>query len=687
MFFSFDSETFLMRPGLGAPPMVCLQFAVDDGAPNLVHVRDPACKRTFEWALQSTTMTAHNTAFDTTVACAQWPDLIPLVFQAYLDNRITCSALRARLIDIAQGEYSTLPGWYSLTETLRRATGNLLEKPVHGSRGGTRTLAEWIAEDPWRTKYGTLYPLDISAWPQDAVDYALSDAVAERELYLAQEVRAEILQDQFRQARSAFWLRLMECRGIRTDRPAVERYHAKVLEELERDRLTAVEAGLVRADGSRNTKAAMARMVQVMKALGEEPELTDTGVPVLEQMKKDASAHGIVPNTITPYTVWESANKYIKLDEDACLASGDDILRAYQSYGSLNITLGRVERLYMGTDLPLQSRFEPLVETGRTSCRMGEVKPGESPSSWGFQLQNLPRKEGLRECFSARPGYVFCSVDYDGFELRSWAQVCIWAVGRSRLAEVLNNGLDPHTELGARLARVSKAEAYAILRGEMGPERKKWFKEQPRQVAKIADFGYPGGMGPKTLRVQARKEYRMILSLEQCTEARDAWKQEWPEAPEYFNWVNSLLVYGDDRDDMRAVIRHFRSDRVRGGTVYTQTCNSFFQGLAADAAKAAGFNLAWEAYTGRCYDSMKPSPLAGCRGVVFGHDEYIYELPDHPELMHLAGERQAEVMRKTAQEWMPDVKVTCAPALMRRWTKNAEPVYRNGMLVPWEDKL
>jgi|ADGO01.1.fsa_nt_gi DNA polymerase I - 3'-5' exonuclease and polymerase domains len=170
---------------------------------------------------------------------------------------------------------------------------------------------------------------------------------------------------------------------------------------------------------------------------------------------------------------------------------------------------------------------------------MGDVEEGVSPPSWGFQLQNIPRKEGLRECFIPREGFWFSSVDYDSQELKSWAQVCLWTVGRSRMAQVLNDGLDPHTELGARVARISKAEAYALRKAG-----DKAFSDGPRQVAKIANFGYQGGMGPATLRTQARREYRVLLSLRECQELREFWKAEWPEAQDYFDWVNSLLAQG-----------------------------------------------------------------------------------------------------------------------------------------------
>lgn len=657
-----------MQPGVQAPPMVCLQFCFDGSSPELIHVKDPACKASIVNALESSlTLTAHNTAYDAAVICAQWPDLIPLVFDAYAGNRVTCTQTRQKLIDLSLGEFDvTEREWTSLAGSLQRVCGYTLDKT-----------------DPWRTKYGTLYHIPVESWPHEAVRYALADAIAERDLFQGQEAAQKVLGDQFRQSRYAFWLRLMECRGIRTERAAVERFHRQVLADVERDKQVCLAAGIVRPDGTKNTKAAMQRMVQCMTALGEDPPLTDKGQELLETAKKES-----IPD-VSPAWVWSTYNKGISLDEDSCLASGDDTLLSYQRYGSLSAIMTRTERLYYGIDQPLQAQFQPLVETGRTSCRMGEIKPDVPPTAYGFQLHNLPRKSvdpvtkkarpGLRECFVPREGFLFANADYPGLELRTWSQVCLWSVGQSRMADILNTpDLDVHTELAASIARIPTAEAYARVKGELGKEAQTKFKDDERQVAKIANFGYQGGMGPKTLRVQARKEYRVFLELEQCYALRESWKQTWPEAQAYLNWVNTLLQGHGDR--ARSTVVHFLSERYRGHIPYTVTANTFFQGLAADAAKSAGFAIAHECY------AVPSSPLYGCRIINFVHDEFILEVHAHPERAHLAAYRLRDLMASAAQAWLPDVSIgQLEPVLMRRWSKSAKMAHRDGMLIPWED--
>lgn len=398
VFFN-DTETYLLRPGVGAPPMVCTQFCVDDNPPELIHARDPALRRIWEWALTSCLVVGHVSEYDMAVVCAWCPDLIPLVFHAYGSDRVTCTRIMAKLADIALGQFEGdgRSVWgYHLTEVLGRWTGRQVEAKL----AGDTKLADMVAADPWRLKYGTLYHRPCDQWPADAVHYALGDPAMARDAFrgIVTHAAPEFLLDQYAQARAAFWLRLMECRGMRTHLPQIQAFHTATLEDMKRDRAVAEAAGLVRSNGVRDMKAAMARMVSVMMALEEPLPLTETGEKVQAKATKETG------RTPTPLEIWQAHQDYIKLDEDACLASGDDILLAFQRFGSQKTTLGRVERLYYGLELPLQASFQSIVATGRTSCRMGDVKDGVSPPAWGFQLQNLPRKEGLRECFIPRPG-------------------------------------------------------------------------------------------------------------------------------------------------------------------------------------------------------------------------------------------------------------------------------------------
>src|SRR5687768_5680104 len=91
---SLDTETFLIRPGMGAPPLVCVQYCVDRGDAQIVHATDPALPGLIEGVLRSDRINGHNVAFDMGVLAAWRPSLLPLIFAAYDDDRIVCTKIR-----------------------------------------------------------------------------------------------------------------------------------------------------------------------------------------------------------------------------------------------------------------------------------------------------------------------------------------------------------------------------------------------------------------------------------------------------------------------------------------------------------------------------------------------------------------------------------------------------------------
>lgn len=268
----------------------------------------------------------------------------------------------------------------------------------------------------------------------------------------------------------------------------------------------------------------------------------------------------------------------------------------------------------------------------------------------------------MRECFVPRPGRLYAAADYAGMELRTWAQVCIAALGRSRMAEVLNAGGDPHLQIAATILGVAYREAETLKNHPT--------VDNTRQVGKVANFGLPGGLGVATLVEYAWGNYGVALTLEQSRELKEQWLRTWPEAREYLDWIHRLT-------DQGSTVVQLYSRRVHGGVSYTKAANGFFQGLAADAAGSAGFLLARACYVDRA------SVLFGSRPVNFIHDEFLVEVPE--ERGHECALELARLMVVGASPWLPDVPPKAEPLLMRRWSKKAKPVWREGRLVPWGD--
>lgn len=727
MIYSSDSETFLIQPGCQAPPMVCWQFALDEAEPEIVHIQDPACYREIRAMVEGRALLQmQNAAYDVAVVMAQYPDLITPLFDKYDRDEVTCTIVRQKLFDIARGRFKARSKQgYALDQIARYHNLNLgLDKA-----------------DPWRMRYGELLHLPVAHWPREAREYALKDVHAQRLIFGAQEhyrmSRGIPLDDQFRQSRAALWLHLMACRGLMVDPVRTEEYMHTVAATLCEDRDALLATGLVKPDGVKDTKRAMTLMAELCLENEDPIPLTETGEAKARALLGLQDDGDLSPAHTWRY--WEAIRhdrkqiSGIKLDEDSVILYGDEQLEAYQRYSTSTTQLARALRLFLAAraGVPIQSKFGSLVDSGRTSCSQGDGRRGmednKAPSAYGFQIQNPAKdkvvkrkcpdgwvegkdvhtnpltgdtvpawflRKGPRELFVSREGFTLCSTDYGSMELCAVAWVCLRTVGHSRLAEVLNAGRDPHTELGALLAGISAEEAYARMEGLRGAELQKEFKERFRQLAKIANFGFWGGMGPKKLALQARKQYGVVLgkqheghhptaqeTLAAAQALHAAFKQMWPEFKAFCKWGSSKL--SGPRGEELGEVTQFVSKRRRGRLWFSALLNTMFQGFAADIKKAACWRIAREMYTGMCWDdTSKPSPLAGCFLVNDVHDEPLTEL--RLEVMHEAGLRVAEIQVQTAREWGPEVKWTCEPAFMTRWFKAAEAIEHLGKLVPWD---
>lgn len=279
------------------------------------------------------------------------------------------------------------------------------------------------------------------------------------------------------------------------------------------------------------------------------------------------------------------------------------------------------------------------------------------------------------------PEWCIVSVDYDAFEMRTWAWCCLEILGYSDLAVILNDPKRcPHVEMGTRLSQkhVESPDwqtAYAWGYGLKKTDPKAY--KAIRGLAKGPNFGLPGGMGAARLRDYCRLNYGVEITEEQAVYACKVWREIYREAQPYLDWVSDGI--GKKRGS-KGTIRQFVSGRVRGNVGFTDGSNGYFQGLAADIALAAGWRLIEEAY------ENSSSPLYGCRPLAFVHDEWLYAIPRKrlPE----AGPFMAKIMSQTAMD-MTGHKVlfSCSAAGMYRWSKSAgDPFYdKDGRLIPYEE--
>jgi DNA polymerase I-like protein with 3'-5' exonuclease and polymerase domains len=364
---------------------------------------------------------------------------------------------------------------------------------------------------------------------------------------------------------------------------------------------------------------------------------------VLENIEKRGMAYGQVTEAF-PRT---EKREQIQKSEDLVRCFSGQVhpfIVALINYDHLNKLLETYcGNTGMGVDGRVHPFFQPLMRTGRTSCR--------SPN-----LQNIPTKEGIRGIYVAASGRVLFCVDYSQIELCCLAQHCLKKHGESKMAEIINAGEDLHSWFGEKI-RASGEEVEGL---------------NYRQIAKAANFGFPGGLGAKTFQHYARG-YGIMITVEQSADLRELWLKTFPEMDEHLHPdLDSRYSYTDE--DTERYLASTYMGRKKGRSSFCAACNYPFQGLAADGAKLA----LWQIY--------KLERKSNFRVVNFVHDEVIVELLEDDKLQKNIKLIQA-AMVYGMQRVCPDILVKTEGALMYRWDKAAKPVHDEvGNLLVWTGK-
>ncbi len=689
---AFDTESYVIQPGLLAPPLVCVSFASKEttylrsAAPGAADVRLSL--------VTGRTLVGHNVAYDLAVLCAYQPDLLPLVFKAYAEGRIKDTKIREELGDVANGrsqEGGAVMVFDKVNGAYKKADYSLagLEQKYLG-RDRSEEKKNPAA---WRLRYGELDGVDIDQWPEEAVRYAKEDAEGTLAVYLAQEKanHGKPFPTEDDQARAAWALHLMSCHGMRTDLATVDALEVRLLAAKKANdrrlhqarffkprRATKDEVAAGNVDywepvppeKQEKHQAALARhqmnlarferreglQLDVPPAPPEPPE--PRPVRFAKDMERISGYVTRVYQRRLKKDPPKTESGRISTDRDTLSQSGSRLLQALADGGGVDKILQTyLPALRQGTEVPINARFHVLVNSGRTSCS-------------GPNLQNLPsgkRIGGVRECFVPRPGFVFVSIDYSTLELRALADRCVLLFGKSRMAEAIAAGKDLHLVMAGQILRIPYAEAVARYKAK-DPALKR-----ARDLAKVANFGMGGGLGAASLVEYARASFGVILTEAEARKLKQDWLNAWPETALFFSYVSDQTGLGNARATDPV------TGYVRGGLSYTALANHMFQHPSAMGGKAALFQLAWESYVDL------GTPLYGSRGVAWVHDEWVAEIPT--ERLHAAAARASKVMNEKMATVIKNVPITSEPAAMLRWIKGAEPKYdQNNELVVYEEE-
>ena len=622
-FISIDTETYKVQPGLLTPKMVCLTYS--DGETTKILNRDAGIKFTRDLLLRpDINILGHRISYDLAVMTRHEPRLLPLIFDALDQGRIYDTAVNQKLCDIATGELKFFD---------YKASDGTVTKMINKhslDQYSLRYLHQGLnkGKNSWQLRFGELDGLDVEDYPEEARKYALADALNTWLINKKQwELAGSEIPTRELQTQAAWVLHLMSVWGCRTNRVRTLDLRERLIEKRNQLEKKLRELGFIKKDGTRNLLATRDAVIKSYEKLGVAPPLTEKG--------------------------------NISTDKNALLDSEDEDLKLVTEYVHVDKELGTFLPLLLNaSERPFCPNWNVLVSSGRTSCGSSEDVGN---------LQQLPRNGLVRECFEPSPGYYYCSTDLSTAELRAWGQICLDLVGYSNMVRDIKEGRDPHLALGADILGISYERA---LDNKTDTEIKK-----TRGFAKIANFGFLGGLSPDSL-VSWAKNQGVTLTLDFSKELQRRWFERYSEARGYFAFIKSLCGgYG-----MTTTYKNHLTNFVRGGVGFTELANHLFQNTVSCGAKRALYNISREAYI----DAK--SSLFGSRPVFMIHDEIILDMKI--EKAHEGAYRQATLMREGLQYYLKDVPVESQPVLMTKWLKGAEmSLDVEGKLVPWEPQV
>ena len=524
----------------------------------------------------------------------------------------------------------------------------------------------------WRLRYSELDGIPLQQWPKEAVEYAISDATWARRVYVLQEQGRKpffhgSMNSEALQVYADVALKLYADSGFHVDQAQVARVNVVIDDVLNKVEGSLMINGILRPNRTCNQKVLFQRIEAAWQILGATVKRTPSG---------DVAAGNEV------------------LEE---LSGIDPILDMYaERAGLAKIRSAFMPNLEGGV---VWSNYDILKETGRVSSYGNSDKSRRKPLFPAVNIQQIPRKHGVRECFLAPPpdensprGYVMLSGDYSALELCSVAQVTYSLFGHSVHRDKINEGYDLHTYLGAGMAMQlaphlvehcdNRDDAYQILNknrklkaveGTADYETNKQLSDGAklyRNFSKPTGLGYPGGLGSTTMVTFAKATYGVNISIDQAEQFKKLWHGTYPEMEQFFKWVNNQ----SDKDGPQGGGYCYETQglrRFRAGATFCATANGkAMQSLSSDGAKRS---VAWVARASLGGIESGPySILAGCIPKAFIHDENLVAIPDD-DLLTVRSLLLCQLMVRAMECSMPDVRITVEPALMRRWTKGAEP--------------
>jgi hypothetical protein len=530
-YLAFDTETEVLTERHQVPRLALAAVSAGNDANVLIH---PDQVGAFILSHPTTRFIFHNCAFDFAV----------------VDRHLT-----------ERGEHEARQAWWAACDRNRMSDTMLLDQLIelakHDTHPRERDLAvlgqlyarlEISKDDPYRLRYGEIIGVDWNEVDEGFFRYAIKDPVVTLRVYHRMILEAQRLIFEFGQG----------CSDIRKD--AIARYglltefiQVKVAIALDRigrngthldlERIRAAETSLTssRDAAISNLRSYCPELFKVRtdRSTGQQiPCFTKRGAPsmsddvlqrqlsrVIDDVRKRSGQVLAIPRT--------KKDKKLSTSQDiwAEHAHLDPFLAKWLAVKNLS----KLCQFFAGLTEPcIRPRYRPLIRTGRTACS-------------GPNLQQVPADGDFRNAFIPSPGHLLLRIDYSAIELRTLAAVCLHRYGKSVLADVIKQGVDPHAYTAALILGLSPKEfgrwknddgimERQLVNGEQEIVTHAQMFKKMRQAAKAINFGVPGGLGASRLVDYARNTFGASMTLEEAETFRDKLINEiYPELSQYLS--------------------------------------------------------------------------------------------------------------------------------------------------------
>ncbi|MDE2098119.1 MAG: hypothetical protein KGL39_12770 [Patescibacteria group bacterium] len=256
-----------------------------------------------------------------------------------------------------------------------------------------------------------------------------------------------------------------------------------------------------------------------------------------------------------------------------------------------------------------ETKSEQLDDHWRIYPRYFTWKTTTHRSTADKGFQQWPHDPRVRGLLTARPGHALLAADYSQLQMRIAAQIS----GSPQMRRLFTDDIDPHTFMAAKITGKAMADV----------------TKQERYVAKPVNFALLFGAEPFTLRVQALKDYNLVLSNEQAQMYHDIFHEAYGLEAWYARVATELKKTGAIRSPLGA-IRHLPNIHSGDHRLRNEALRQAINAPVQDLEVMIAYLAMWTAYS------------EGLRLVAFLHDALYVEAPEAEAVEQ--GERLRAIM-------------------------------------------